>query len=368
MKVVHINAGGELGGAKTHLLALLPELRKLGVDAEFLCFADGLLPQQAQNLGVPTRTLGINSMVSPRLFVRLYLYLKKTRPCIVHTHGGRANLYGRVAARLTGVPVVMSTVHSHTDLDYTSWWQNVWFSAVDKATWGLADCLVAVSLQLKQALVRRGLAENKTRVITNGIPDVVVAPQRELAIRPGARVICFVGRLVPVKNLSVLLNAIKLVSSSYPEIVLLIMGDGPLGAGLRQQSEELGIKQNVRFMGYRHDVLSIMQATEAFVLSSNMEGLPIVLLEALASKVPVVATAVGGIPEIIDDGRTGLLVPPRNPEQLAAAITQVLSDTNSARQRAELGRAWFEANGTSEVMARKTLAMYLEWEGRKCRS
>lgn len=368
MKVIHVNAGGETGGGKSHLLALLPKLRTLGVDASLLCFSAGLLSQEAQESGIPTHTLGVSSMLSPRLMVGLYQYFKASAPDIVHTHGGRANLYGRLAARLAGVPLVVTTVHSHTDLDYTSPWQNMWFATVDRATWGLADGLIAVSEQLQSALLRRGMKQSKVRVVHNGIEDICSKPlavHEEFNLPIESVVLCAVGRFVPVKRFDLLLTAMLKVVETNPNALLLLVGDGPLEQQLRETSVQLGLGAHVKFAGYRCDVRSIMESSAAFVMSSEMEGLPIVLLEALAGKVPIVATSVGGIPEIITTEENGLLVAPHNSGALAEAIERVLARPIEAQARAVNGRKWFEEHATAEAMARKTLSIYIEWGGRQ---
>lgn len=368
MKVIHVNGGGETGGGKSHLLALLPKLRGLGVDASLLCFASGLLSEEAQELSIPTHILHVSSMLSPRLMVGLYRYFKASAPDIVHTHGGRANLYGRLAAKLAGVPLVITTVHSHTDLDYTSPWQNVWFSSVDRATWGLADGLIAVSGELKRALLRRGLRQTKVRVVHNGIEDVTskrLVLHQEFALPVQSVVLCAVGRFVPVKRFDLLLAAMQEVVKTHPNTVLLMVGDGPLEQHLRNTVVQMGLSANVKFAGYRRDARSIMESSAAFVMSSEMEGLPVVLLEALAGEVPIVATAVGGIPEVITTEKNGLLVAPLNPGGLAEAIKRVLSQPLKAQERAVTGRKWFEENATAEAMARKTLSVYIDWGSRQ---
>lgn len=364
MKVLQINGGGDTGGAKSHIVALLPELRNLGLQTELLCFSPGLLSQEVAALGIPTHCLGFGSLISPTLLWKLYRYLKKVRPDIVHTHGGRANLYGRIAAKLAGVPVVVTTVHSHIDLDYAIPWQNRWYAVVDKCTWSLADGLIAVSTELAQALVQKGLARRKVRVVHNGITAGElgsVAVHTEFALPSSAKVVCAVGRLVPVKRFDILLEALAIVLVQYPDTHLLLVGEGPLEHELKDRAKDLGLATHITFTGYRRDARAIMRAADVFVVSSDMEGHPIVLLEALSGKVPVVATAVGGIPEVITSGNNGLLVDPRNPVGLAHAISSILENPSAARVMAERGKTWVDNNATAAAMAKKTVELYEEW-------
>jgi glycosyltransferase involved in cell wall biosynthesis len=362
MKVLHINGGGDTGGGKSHLLALLPELCKHGTEAELAVFSDGLLAEEAAALRVSVHCLGVKHMMSLTLLRRLRRLLLTLKPDIVHTHGGRANFYGRLAARLAGIPLVVTTVHSHIDLDYAALLPNLWFSSVDKLTRPLADHFIAVSHELRTTLIRQGIAGERISVVHNGIPDVSVLPlklQDVFGLTPGP-VLCAVGRLVPVKRFDILLRSMQSVLARVPECKLVIVGDGPLEAELKHMAAELNISRAVVFAGYRRNARAIMAGADVFVLSSDMEGLPIVLLEALAAKVPIVATAVGGIPEIILPQTTGLLVPPRDPDKLADAIVLSLLNSEASALRVEAGHAWFSAHATAHVMAANTAAVYAQ--------
>lgn len=366
MKVLHINGGGDTGGGKSHLVALLPELRKLAIDAELAVFSPGLLAEETDALGIPVHCLGVKHMMSLTLLRRLRHLLVALKPDIVHTHGGRANFYGRLAARLAGIPLVVTTVHSHIDLDYSAFLPNLWFSAVDKMTRRLADHFIAVSHELCAALIKQRVAKDRISVVHNGIAELTAEPldlRAEFRLKAGP-VICAVGRLVPVKRFDILLKAQAHVLARVPESKLVLVGDGPLEAELKHLAAELNISRSVVFAGYRCDARQILAGSNVFVVSSDMEGLPIVLLEALAAKVPVVATGVGGIPEIIVPQTNGLLVPPGDARQLADAIVLSLQEPSGAAARAEAGQGWFCAHATARVMAEKTAAVYRELEAR----
>jgi len=365
MKVLHINGGGDTGGGKSHLMALLPELRKLDIEAELVVFSAGLLTTEAAALGIPVHCLRVKHMMSLTLLRRLRSLLIKLKPDIVHTHGGRANFYGRLAARLAGIPLVVTTVHSHIDLDYSALIPNMWFSAVDKLTRGLADRFIAVSHELGAALGKQGVIPDRISVVHNGIAELTAEPQllrTEFGLQSDP-VICAVGRLVPVKRFDILLRAYAHVLARVPAAKLVLVGDGPLEAKLRHLAVELNISHAVTFAGYRSDARQLLGGADVFVTSSAMEGLPIVLLEALAAKVPVVATAVGGIPEVIVPQVSGLLVPPCDPRQLADAIILCLEEPLAAVARAEVGQAWVYRHATAGAMAAKTAAVYRALRG-----
>jgi len=363
MKVVHVNGGGETGGGKSHLITLLPELRKEGCDASLIVFSSGLLLSEAKAAGIPTTCLGVSRMMSQRLFQNLYQLLREQQPDIVHTHGGRANLYGRLAARLAGVKCVITTVHSYSDLDYVKAWHNTWFSLVDRLTWFLTDRFVAVSNDLANSLRRRGVRTDQVAVVPNGIapwegPSIDL--RREFSL-PAGPIICAVGRFVPVKRFDLLLQSFAWVLVEFSETTLLLIGEGPLEWQLKNLAKSFGIETRVVFTGYRRDARALLSSSDLFVMSSDMEGLPVVLLEALSAGVSVVATAVGGIPEVVRDGETALLAPRGEVEPLAEAILASLKDRAAAKERAAKGREWFLRNGTAQNMSEKTLALYRKW-------
>lgn len=360
MKVLHINGGGDTGGGKSHLVALLPELRRLGLDAELVTFSPGLLADEVSMLGVPVHCLGISHMMSLTLLRRLCSLLVRLRPDLVHTHGGRANFYGRLAARLAGVPIVVTTVHSHIDLDYAALLPNLWFSLVDRLTWFLAHHFIAVSQELGNTLGGRGIAPGRLSVVYNGIVEERAEPcdLRAMFSLSSGPIVCALGRLVPVKRFDVLLRAMARVIRHVPEAKVILIGDGPLLKELERLAMQLDIGHAVLFVGYRRDARRLLAVCDAFVMSSDMEGLPIVLLEAMAASVPVVATSVGGIPEVVAVPLTGLLVPPDNPHVLADAIIQSLTQPDAAASRARAGKAWVDEHGTARVMAEKTAAVY----------
>ncbi|MBS4055036.1 MAG: glycosyltransferase [Thermaerobacter sp.] len=365
MKVVHINGGGETGGGKSHLVTLLPHLRAAGCDASLIVFTHGLLEQEAQAVGVPTTCLGVSRMMSYKLFQRLHQLLKAEKPDLVHTHGGRANLYGRLAARLAGIQCVVTTVHSYSDLDYNKAWHNTWFSLVDRLTWFFTDYFIAVSHHLRDSFTMRGVSPSRIAVVHNGIAPwqgEKIDLRLRFALGSGP-VLCAVGRFVPVKRFDVLIRAMSQVLAAFPEASLVLVGEGPEEGAMRALAQSLGLEKRLFFVGYRTDARAMLSSADAFVMSSDMEGLPIVLLEALAAHVPVVATRVGGIPEVVEDDKTALLVPNNSPEALGEVLVACLADKAAAVRRATLGRQWFMENGTAEAMTLKTLALYKKWGG-----
>jgi glycosyltransferase involved in cell wall biosynthesis len=163
--------------------------------------------------------------------------------------------------------------------------------------------------------------------------------RRQLGLNPDVLLVGIVGRLSSVKNPRLFLDAAALVCSARPHVRFLVVGDGELGSEMRARAGELGLMNQVIFTGWRHDLVSVYADLDAVVSSSNNEGMPLTIIEAMAAGCPVVATAVGGVPDLIDDGVTGLLVAPRNPGLLATAILRVLNDRVLAQALADTARS-----------------------------
>ncbi|MBC7106760.1 MAG: glycosyltransferase, partial [Firmicutes bacterium] len=235
---------------------------------------------------------------------------------LVHTHGVRANLLGRIAARLARRPLV-TTVHSLLRMDYPTLWTRLPNALAERLTRGLTRRFIAVSRQLAEELVREGVAPARVSVIYNGIDVEDFQPRRprdqvrrELGYGPGVPLVATVARLHPVKGHRYLLEAARLVVEARPEVRFLVVGAGPGRENLEAYAEQLGVGKQVRFTGFVSDVASLLGAVDLVVVPSLWEGFGLTAVEALNVGVPVVATAVGGLPEVVRPRETGLLVPP----------------------------------------------------------
>jgi glycosyltransferase involved in cell wall biosynthesis len=241
-----------------------------------------------------------------------------------------------VAARLARVPVVVHGEHGTLQL-------KPYQARVQRLAWGRADRLLSVSSRLAERMsVTTGFSRDRISVIRNGV-DLsrfgAVArgeARRALGIPGDTFAVGTAGRLVPVKDQAMLVAALGAMAASGIGFVALIAGEGPLKRDLEQQAAAAGIADRVRFLGHRPDIEQVFAALDVFVLSSSSEGLSNTILEAMASGVPVVATRVGGADELVEEGRTGLLVPPGSPEALAEALRDVGAN---ASRRAAFGRA-----------------------------
>jgi glycosyltransferase involved in cell wall biosynthesis len=182
--------------------------------------------------------------------------------------------------------------------------------------------------------------------------------KKEFNLPPEAFVITMVGRLHTQKDHRTLISAFQLITSILQNAYLLIVGQGPLRKKLQQYSQALGIDRRTRFLGFRRDIPAILAITDVVVLSTHWEGLPLILLEAMASAKPVIATDISGNREVILDGKTGLLVPPRDPEILAQAITKLAKDPKKAKEMGEKGLLRVAECFSFEMMVKKTIELY----------
>jgi sugar transferase (PEP-CTERM/EpsH1 system associated) len=261
---------------------------------------------------------------------KLARFFKANHVDIVHCHNFAGFVYGSLGARIARHSAVVYTVHGPEMPDKT---RQRLFQRLP-----LVDAVVTVSEHMRRTAVERiGLKAERVTTIANGIPVRDRGDSRRQEdikgdAGPGERAFAIgsVGRLSPEKDQKMLLRGFALVISKHPNARLLMVGDGPLRQELEACSKALGLAAHVRFLGSRPDVAEILDGLDLFVMSSREEGLPVALLEAMAAGLPVVATRVGGIPDVVTSGKTGILVPAGEPERLAEAINTLIEDRELA--------------------------------------
>jgi glycosyltransferase involved in cell wall biosynthesis len=274
---------------------------------------------------------------------RLCRLFRRERPAIVETHTAKAGFVGRLAARLARVPVVVHTFHGHILDGYFGASKTYLLRCMERLLGKTTDAILAVSECVKRDLVTHGVASpNRIRVVPLGIelePFLMADKARggfrmELGLDGHDRLVGIVGRLAPVKNHRLFLNAAALVSRLEPHARFVVVGDGILRSELETRARELGICNRVFFTGWRRDLPRIYADLDVLVVSSDNEGTPLAAIEAMAAGCPVVATCVGGMPDVVRHGETGILVSPRSPRELAEGILAVIQDRSL---RADLG-------------------------------
>lgn len=326
------------GGAERALVQLVTRLdRQRWEPAVFCLSGPGLLAEELRAAGVPVVCLGATHWSRAGVILRLVRELRKFRPAILQTFLFHANLAGRIAGRLAGIKTIVSGIRVAEKRSRIRLWFDRW-------TNGFVHTNVCVSQAVADfSISESGLSPKKIIVIPNGV-DVArfagasPADLTVLGIPPGSQVVLTIGRLDRQKGLATLIEAGAVVTSRFPKAHFLLVGDGPQKSELDHLIRDKGLVDRIHFAGWRPDVPELLAAGAALVLSSLWEGLPNVILEAMAAGLPVVATRVEGTSELIIDGRTGLLVPPQSPHELASAIEKILSDPVQARSMGQSGR------------------------------
>ncbi|HUP32896.1 MAG TPA: glycosyltransferase family 4 protein [Gaiellaceae bacterium] len=361
MKIVHLLIGGEVAGGQLVALRLARAARDRGWEAVFVSPSAGSFVELAEREGFRILVVPLGGALDLRSLVRLRAVLRAERADVLHTHVHFSlNVLGRVAGRLAGARVI---AHVHAE--------NVFHSGgiarraqagLDGATARLCARIIAVSEATAASLVRRGYPAARVVVVHNGI-DVPrpAEPRRPAGAPDGVPLLLHVGRLDSGKGQRELIEALARLERGDAVAVLAgkeIEAGGAYERELEQRAAELGVRERVVFAGYRDDVPALLAAADVFVLPSRVEGLPLTVLEAMAAARPVVATRVGGTPEAVVDGETGLLVPPGDVGALVRALDGLLSEPERARRLGQSGRSRVEERFSAEAMSERVLATY----------
>lgn len=302
-----------------------------------------------------------------RSFVELWRLFRRERPDVVHTHTAKAGALGRLAAALAGVPVRIHTYHGHVlGGDYFSPQKTAFFRGVERALSILTHRLVVLThAQREEMSARMAVADaEKFAVVPLGLelePFVAGVARAEaraiarasarskLGLDPDDVVLGIVGRLVPIKNHELLFDAVPhLLDRAQPRLRILVVGSGEREETLKEHARERGIEEHVRWLGWRRDLPDIYPAMDVLALPSKDEGTPVAVIEALAAGVPVVARDVGGVAEVVENGRWGRLV--RKPEAFADALAATITDPPSPETRAAASRSVLERYGLERLV------------------
>jgi lipopolysaccharide/colanic/teichoic acid biosynthesis glycosyltransferase len=358
IKILRVIARMNVGGPAIHVVNLTAGLDRARFDSVLVTGTEN--PGEGSLLDLALAR-GIEPVVIPEIvgqatlkprdlkaLIALYRLIRRERPHIVHTHAAKPGVLGRLAARLAGVPVVVHTFHGHILHGYYGPLMSWLLRRMERILARFSDRIIAVSEQVKQDLVRYGVAPpEKISVIPLGFnlqpfldsSEHRGALSRELGLTNGARLIGIVGRIFPIKNHRLFLEAAARVAAEERSARFVVVGDGVLRPEMEAHARGLGIADRVTFTGWRRDLPRIYPDLDVLVVSSRNEGTPVSAIEAMASACPVVATRVGGLPDLIEDGETGHLVPSEDASALAAAILRVLREPDTARRLAEAARA-----------------------------
>jgi glycosyltransferase involved in cell wall biosynthesis len=361
VKVVHLVIDGEVAGGQLVALQLARAARDRGHEVAFVSPSPGDFIELGEREGFRTLVVPLGAALDVRSLIRLTSVLRAERADVLHTHAHFSlNVLGRLAGRLAGAQVV---AHMHISnvfrADGVARRAQV---AVDNVTARLCSRIVAVSEATRDSLVRQGYPAARVVVVHNGIgPAAPVEPRRPKGVPDAAPLLLHVGRLAPVKGQRELIEALALLRR--PDALAVLAGKdletgGSYQCELEALAAELGVRERVVFAGYRDDVPALLAAADVFVLPSFVEGLPLTVLEAMAAARPVVASRVGGTPEAVVHGETGVLVPPGDVEALAGALNELLADPERARRLGEAGKQRVKERFSVGVMSDRVLAAY----------
>lgn len=347
VRVCHFASGDLWAGAEVQVVTLLGALKQFSdLELSALVLNRGRLSEELSRRGIPVTVCEESRLGIVPLLRAVTTHLRASSPHILHSHRYKEHILGAFAGKLSHNPLVVQTYHGLEE-NLPGWaglklkLYNGINVAVGKMT---ADGIIGVSSEITNVLARR-YSSADVRCIRNGIDQADVVSTRErhamraqLGIAPDTFVVGTVGRLMPIKGVEYLIEAFSRFRQQHgrQESKLVIVGDGPLRAVLEQCAKDYGVVHDVMFLGMRTDVYNLMRAFDVFALSSLHEGVPMVLLEAMALGVPIIASHVGGIPEILEDGRDALLVPAKDPDALARAIGEYAA---SSELRAKLIRS-----------------------------
>ncbi len=332
----------DYGGSQRYAIHLLK-----GIDRELfwpvlwvLRGGDDLLAM-ALEAGIGVEYLSQSSWVGPEALAGLAWRLLKKPPHILYTLTVIPNIWGRVFGRLARVPVIVSGYRSLLPKQHESW------------LWPLSDRIICNAHVLRDVMVRNfSVPQDRIAVVPNGVDTDYFQP----GPAPGSMgpLVLYIGRLVEEKDPLNLLEGFRLASERLPEARFEIVGNGPLRPALEAQIKRYSLQSRVRLLPGSADVRRHMERASLFVLASTQEASPNVIIEAMAMGLPIVATRVGGIPELVEDGRTGILVEPRDPSALSDAVTSMVSDEGLRRRMGSLGRQRAVTSHSMEKMVRDT--------------
>jgi len=311
------------------------------------------------------RVLGLKRTSAAQVWAwwPLYRLLRRERVDVLHTHKFGSNLWGTVIGRLARVPVIIA--HEHT----WSYEGKPWRRIGDREVIARGSTrFIAVSREDRRRMIEiEGIDPSDVMFLPNGIPAPPPATggdvRAELGIAPGAPVIGTVSVLRPQKALDVLLRATQALLPEFPGLKVLIAGEGDRRFALEDLTRELGIEDAVMFLGVRTDVPDVLAALDVAVSSSDFEGSPLSVMEFMEAARPIVATRVGGVPDLIEDGVHGLLVEPQDPAAFAAAVARMLRDRDAARAMGERARERRRTEFDIDVMVRRLEQLYTELRG-----
>ena len=362
MKILHLISSGGMYGAEAVIINLSRELNGTGAHrAAVGVFAgrggpEPLLYGVARKAGLDAYLVECNGPLDGRVPGRVRRLAATLSADLLHAHGYKADVYGWAAFRRAG-PAMVSTCHTWYDNDLAL----KLYGKLDRLALRRFAGVVAVSPEVKQQLLQAGVPAERVRMIRNGVSLdglTILAPEHRREQAGRSLRVGLVGRLAPEKGIDLFLRAVAEVREEFSGVQFVVAGDGPERTGLAALQEQLGLAGAVQFLGQQSDMGAFYQSLDVLVSASRQEGLPVALLEGMASGLPVIATTVGAVPEVVQHGRTGILVTPESPGELAEAIRTLLRDAALRRSLGEAGVQRVAEEFSAQRMMQEYLALY----------
>ncbi len=358
LRVLHVDSERPWRGGERQVLELMRRQRRRGDEPHLAAPADSAIFNKAREERFAVHPVPMRGTWDLASAVAIAGLHRSLRPDLVHWHAARAHALGAIASLLAPGPARILSRR----VDFP-----VRRSPGSRLLWALpVEAIAAISEGVREALIQSGVAPERIRVVPSGIdlspfdePADRVALRQRFGVAPEEVLAIQAAALAPHKSQSDLLKATALACHEAPRLRVWIAGEGPLRRSLEEEHRSLGLGTAVRFLGFRDDVNDLLRAADLFVVSSYLEGMGTATLDAMAAGLPVVATRVGGIPEIVESELSGLLVPPRDPGALAAAMVRLANDAALRARFGEGGRVRvrdFSADRTEQ----RTRALYEE--------
>jgi len=362
MKILHMISSGGMYGAEAVILNMTRTLNERSHRSMLAVFSNSSNPnlqlhENATKEGIESYLIPCSGQIDRKAITIIRELAQRTGTDVAHAHGYKADIYAYFALRASRVSLV-STCHNWLDND----WKTSIYGILDRLILRSYAQVVAVSEDVRQRLLNSGVKANKVSLIRNGI-DLRPFDRASTVLRrelgwDAYQIVGVVGRLSIEKGIDIFLRSAARVLAHSPETKFVVAGDGPDRAELEALIDELGIRDHARLLGRCDDMPALYASLDIMVSASRREGLPIAILEGMASRLPLVATAVGAVPTLIQDGRTGVLVPAENPELLAEKILELLRDPASRKQLGSAARQLVEDEFSAARMTDDYLRVY----------
>ncbi len=367
MKVLHLISGGDKGGAKTHVFTLLSALQE-DIFIRVICFMEGVFYQEIKDTDIPSMLIKQRYRNDLTIIEKLITHIRQERYHLIHAHGARANFIAVLLRPFIKIPMI-TTVHSDYRMDFTdSLYKKMVFTELNSWALRFLDYYIAVSNQFKDMLSERDFDKDRIYTVYNSIDfemEIEFTPKEQFlqlhgVNHEGKTIIGIIGRFDKVKGHEIFIKAAINIIKKRKDVIFLLAGEGPEQNNLQNMIKAAKVSEHFVFLGFINDIFSFVNCIDINVLSSYSESFPYVLLEGAKMSKPTVSTAVGGIPDLIKDGETGLLVEPANFEQMAEKIEVLLENKIFAKKLGDNLNIFARSNFSKESMKLRHLEIYTD--------